>query len=34
MILSDDLRVCFDDALLDALGEWLTPENVEIVYNG
>ena len=34
MILGDDLRVCFDDALLDALGEWLTPENVEIVYNG
>jgi DNA polymerase-3 subunit alpha len=33
-ILGDDLRVRLDDALLDALGEWLKPENVDIVYNG
>ena len=33
-ILGDELRVSFDDALLEGLGEWLKPENVEIVYNG
>ncbi len=30
--LGDSLRVRLDDALLDALGTWLQPDNVEIVY--
>jgi DNA polymerase III subunit alpha len=32
MILGDQARVRLDDLLLDALGDWLRPENVEIVY--
>jgi hypothetical protein len=30
--LGDDWRVTPDDALVDALREWLQPENVEVVY--
>jgi DNA polymerase-3 subunit alpha len=30
--LGDDWRVTPDDALIDALGAWLRPENVEVVY--
>ena len=33
MILGDAIRVRLDDLLLDALGGWLDPENVEIVYH-
>jgi DNA polymerase-3 subunit alpha len=32
MILGENARVRLDDLLLEALGEWLKPENVEIVY--
>ncbi len=32
MVLGESARVRLDDALLDALGGWLQPENVEIVY--
>lgn len=32
MILGDDCRVRLDDMLLEALADWLAPENVEIVY--
>jgi DNA polymerase-3 subunit alpha len=34
LVLGDAMRVRLDDALLEALGNWLQPENVEIVYNG
>ncbi len=34
IVLGEALRVRLDDALLDALGAWLQPENVEIVYPG
>ncbi|MBP5987004.1 MAG: DNA polymerase III subunit alpha [Azonexus sp.] len=34
LVLGETLRVRLDDALLEALGNWLQPENVEIVYNG
>jgi DNA polymerase-3 subunit alpha len=30
--LGDDWRVSLDDRLLEALGEWLKPENVEVLY--
>ena len=33
MILGEETRVRLDDELLEALGNWLRPENVEIVYN-
>ncbi len=33
MVLGEEARVRLDDALLEALGNWLQPENVEIVYN-
>ena len=33
MLLGDEARVRLDDALLEALGGWLQPENVEIVYS-
>ncbi|WP_295004174.1 DNA polymerase III subunit alpha [uncultured Dechloromonas sp.] len=32
MVLGESARVRLDDALLEALGGWLQPENVEIVY--
>jgi len=32
MILGENARVRLDDLLLEALGDWLKPENVEIVY--
>jgi DNA polymerase-3 subunit alpha len=32
LVLGEDWRVRFDDLLLDALRDWLNPENVEIVY--
>jgi DNA polymerase-3 subunit alpha len=32
MVLGDATRVRLDDSLLEALGEWLAPANVEIVY--
>jgi DNA polymerase-3 subunit alpha len=32
LVLGDAVRVRLDDLLLDALGGWLKPENVEIVY--
>ena len=32
LLLGEALRVRLDDALLEALGEWLQPDNVEIVY--
>jgi DNA polymerase III subunit alpha len=32
ILLGDSSRVRLDDALIDALGSWLQPENVEIVY--
>jgi DNA polymerase-3 subunit alpha len=32
LVLGNALRVRLDDALLEALGNWLQPENVEIVY--
>ena len=32
IVLGDAVRVRLDDLLLDALGGWLKPENVEIVY--
>jgi DNA polymerase-3 subunit alpha len=32
LVLGDAMRVRLDDMLLDALGNWLNPENVEIVY--
>lgn len=31
--LGDEWRVRPDDQLLDALGQWLTPQNVEILYH-
>jgi DNA polymerase III subunit alpha len=33
LVLGEAARVRLDDLLLDALGDWLAPENVEIVYN-
>jgi DNA polymerase-3 subunit alpha len=33
LVLGERACVRLDDLLLDALGEWLSPENVEIVYN-
>jgi DNA polymerase-3 subunit alpha len=30
--LGDEWRVIADDALVGGLGEWLTPENVQVVY--
>jgi DNA polymerase-3 subunit alpha len=33
LVLGDALRVRLDDPLLAALGSWLQPENVEIIYN-
>ncbi len=33
MILGEAVRVRLDDPLIEALGEWLRPENVEIVYS-
>ena len=32
LLLGQALQVRLDDALLEALSEWLQPENVEIVY--
>jgi DNA polymerase-3 subunit alpha len=32
LVLGDAARVRLDDPLLEALGEWLRPESVEIVY--
>jgi DNA polymerase-3 subunit alpha len=32
LVLGDTMRVSLDDLLLDALVDWLNPENVEIVY--
>ncbi len=33
LVLGERARVRLDDLLLEALGEWLSPENVDIVYN-
>ena len=32
MRLGEDWRINLDDRLLASLGEWLKPENVEVVY--
>ena len=32
LVLGEEMRVRLDDALIEELGRWLKPENVQIIY--